>query len=66
MAVRKEQNKWIQGAIENKGSLRKTLHVPEGKNIPEKKLQKATHSRNLLTKRRAILAETLRSFSHKK
>ena len=35
--------KWIQKAInpEHKGSLRKALHVPEGKNIPSGKLEKA-------------------------
>lgn len=56
------KEKWIQGAIKHKGSLHKSLHVPEGKKIPESKLKKAEHSKNLTTKRRAILAETLKSF----
>lgn len=52
--------KWIQEAVKNKGSLRKSLHVKEGKNIPEKKLDKATHSKNAKTRKRAVLAKTLR------
>ena len=38
--------KWIQKAIKHEGSLRKALHVPEGKNIPSGKLDKASHSEN--------------------
>jgi hypothetical protein len=48
-----------------KGALHKELGVPEGKKIPAKKLAKATHSKNLLEKKRAVLAETMRK-SHKK
>jgi hypothetical protein len=62
----KDPKKWIQGAIKQPGSLHKSLGVPEGKKIPEKKLEKAEHSKNPLTKKRAILAETLKSFKHKK
>jgi hypothetical protein len=51
---------FIQEAIHHPGALHKELHVPEGKKIPAKKLNKATHSKNLLLKRRAILAKTLR------
>lgn len=65
-AKREERNRWIQGAIEHPGSLHKTLGIPEGKKIPEKRLEKATHSRSPITKKRAILAETLRNFEHKK
>lgn len=54
------KEKWIQGAIKNKGALHKTLGVPEGKKIPEKKLEKAEHSKNPTTKKRAVLAETLK------
>jgi hypothetical protein len=64
--MRKDTNKWIQSAIEHPGALHKTLGISEGKRIPEKKLEKATHSRNALTRKRANLAETLRSFKHKK
>lgn len=63
--MNKESGKWIQGAIKHEGSLHKSLGVPEGKKIPEKKLEKAEHSKNPLTKRRAILAETLKGFKHK-
>lgn len=51
--------KWIQGAIKHKGALHKTLGIPEGKKIPEKKLISAEHSKNPLTRKRAFLAETL-------
>jgi hypothetical protein len=55
---------WIQNAISNKGALHKTLGVPKGEKIPEKKLEKAEHSRNPLTRKRAALAETLKGFHH--
>ena len=63
--MNKESGKWIVGAVKHPGALHKTLGVPEGKKIPEKKLEKAEHFKNPLTKRRAILAETLKSFKHK-
>lgn len=53
-------------AIGHSGSLHKTLGVLQGKKTPEKKLQKATHSKSDLTKKRAVLFETLRSFKRKK
>lgn len=58
--------KWIDGAIKNKGALHKELGVAVDKKIPAKKLEKATHSDNSTLKRRAILAETLRSFKNKR
>jgi hypothetical protein len=64
-----EKKKWIQKTGINepakKGSLRREVHVAPGKKIPEKKLEKATHSKSLPEKRRAVLAETLKGF-HKK
>lgn len=66
MRAKRESDHWIKGAIKNPGALHEVLGVPEGKKIPEKKLQKAEHSRNPLTKKRAVLAETLRNFRHKK
>lgn len=57
---------WIQGAIKHKGSLRKTLHAKPGQPIPAAKLEKATHSKNPLTAKRARLAETLKSLRKKK
>jgi hypothetical protein len=54
------KEKWIQGAIKHKGALHKSLGVPEGKKIPASKLKKAEHSKNPTTRKRAILAETLK------
>ena len=62
----KEPKKWIQGAIQHPGALRKSLHVKEEEKIPEKKLIKAAHSKNPTMRRRAVLAETLRKISHHK
>ena len=60
------EKKWIKGAIKNKGALHKSLGVPEGKKIPEKKLKKAEHSKNPTTRKRAVLAETLKGMKHGK
>lgn len=54
------KEKWIQKAIKHPGALHKELHVPKGKKIPEAKLEKAEHSKNPTTARRARLAETLK------
>lgn len=56
---------WIQKAInpETKGALHRALGIAQDKKIPESKLEKATHSRNPLTRKRANLAETLRKFN---
>lgn len=60
-----EKKKWIQGAIKHPGALHKSLHVKEGEKIPTSKLKKAEHSKNPKTRKRAILAETLKKM-HKK
>jgi len=60
-----ENKKWIAGAIKNPGSLHKSLKVPMGKKIPEKKLEKAEHSKNPSLRKKAVLAETLKSFRKK-
>lgn len=57
--------KWIQGAIKHPGALHKTLGVPKGEKIPEKKMEKAEHSSNPKTAKRARLAETLKGMHHK-
>lgn len=57
-------NKWIGSSIKKPGSLHKTLEVPMGKKIPSGKLHEALHSKSSLTRKRANLAKTLRSFSH--
>jgi hypothetical protein len=55
---------WIAGAIKHPGALHKELHVPKGKKIPEKKLEKAEHSKNPTEAKRARLAETLKRMHH--
>jgi hypothetical protein len=59
--AKKDDGKWIQGAIKHKGALRKELGVKAGKNIPKKKLEKAEKAPGKLGKR-ARLAATLKSF----
>jgi len=56
--------KWIQKAIKKPGALHKELGVPEGKKIPEKKLNKAAKAPGK-EGRRARLAVTLKKL-HKK
>jgi hypothetical protein len=52
--------KWINGAIEHPGALKKSLGVKKDEKIPEDKLKKAEHSKNPTTAKRAHLAETLK------
>ena len=51
---------WIQGAIKKPGALHETLGIPKGKKIPTAALKKAEHSKNVATRKRAVLAETLK------
>ena len=51
---------FIASAIKHPGALHKSLGVPLGEKIPEKKLEKATHSKNPTLRRRANLAKTLK------
>ena len=51
---------FIAKAIKKPGALRKTLGVKKGEKIPAKALKKAEHSKNPTTRKRAVLAETLR------
>jgi hypothetical protein len=53
--------KWIQKAIKHPSALHKEMGVPQGKKIPQKKLQSAAKKPGLLGKR-ARLAETLKGF----
>lgn len=59
------KEKWIQGAIKKPGALRKELKVKKDEKIPEAKLEKATHSKNAILKKRAIFAETLKKIRKK-
>lgn len=55
-----EKKKFIKEAIRKPGALRKSLHVKKGQKIPASKLKKAEHSKNPTTRKRAVLAKTLR------
>ena len=57
----KDKN-WIQKAIKNPGSLRKTLGTPPSKKIPAKTLNAAAKKKGK-TGQRARLAQTLKGFS---
>lgn len=59
------QKDWISSAIKKPGALRNTLGVKAGEKITEKELKKATKSKSSLTRKRASLAETLKSFKNK-
>lgn len=56
--------KWVAGAIKHPGALRKSLHAKAGEPIPAAKLEAATHSKNPTTRKRAVLAETMKSWHH--
>ena len=57
---------WIKGAIKKPGALHRQLGVPEGKDIPAKKLKKAAAGKyGPLAEKRAHLAETLKKL-HKR
>lgn len=45
-----------------KGALHKALHVRKGENIPEGKLEKASHSKSPLMRKRANLAMTFNKY----
>ena len=51
--------KWMAKAFgKHPGALHRELGVPEGKNIPAKKLARAAHSRSGKTRKRVALART--------
>jgi hypothetical protein len=56
---------WIKGAVKHKGALHKELGVKAGHKIPEKKLEKAEHSKNKKEAKRARLAVELKGFRKK-
>ena len=51
---------WIKGAIKKPGALKKSLGVKKNEKIPAKRLETAEHSKNATTRKRAVLAETLK------
>lgn len=48
----------------NKGKLHKALGVPAGEKIPVRDLEKAAHSTNPTTRKRAQFALNARKFNH--
>lgn len=63
--LKKKKKNWIAGAIKKPGALHKELGIKAGKKIPAKTLAKAAKKGGKEGKR-ARLAETLKSFHHKK
>ena len=57
---KKKDAHWIEHSGMKKGALRKELHTKKGEKIPEKKLEKAEHSKNKTLAKRATMAKTLR------
>lgn len=62
MIMSRSKKNWIESAIKKPKALHKTLKIKSGRDIPENKLEQATHSENKLTAKRARLAETLKKF----
>lgn len=56
---------WIEDAHMKKGALHEKLHVPEGKKIPAKKIEKAEHSSSPSERKEADIAATLKKMPHK-
>ena len=56
-----EKGHWIQKAVnpKHKGALHKALHVGKGKDIPQAKLNKATHSKNAHLRHMAQFAKNV-------
>jgi hypothetical protein len=50
----------MRDAVKKPGALHKALNVPMDKKIPESKLDKASHSKSPLMRKRASLAKTFR------
>ena len=62
--ARKNKN-WIQSAIKNPGSLRRTAGVKKWQKISSRELSKLSKSKNPTTRKRANLAKTLKGFRKK-
>lgn len=56
---------WMESAVKHPGALHKDLGVPQGKKIPEKKIEAAENSSDPTVARRARLAETFKKFRPK-
>ena len=53
------KEKWIAGAVKDKGALHRKLGVPENQKIPAKKMAKAAHSKSPTVRKEVALAKTL-------
>jgi hypothetical protein len=51
---------WIEDAHIHRGELHRALGVPQGKKIPESRLEKAEHSKNSHMRKMANFAENVR------
>jgi hypothetical protein len=60
MAEKKDPH-WIEHAHLHEGALRDKAHTPAGKDISEKRIHAAAHSKNDTTRKQAELAKTLKS-----
>lgn len=67
MATKKTDGKWIQKALgpSSKGKLHKALGVPEGQDIPAKKLAKGAKSKSPKIRKEVALAKTLKGLKKK-
>jgi hypothetical protein len=54
--AKKKDNKWMQKAVKNPGSLSKELHVSEEKNIPASKLTVKPSDSPLMARRKRLAA----------
>jgi hypothetical protein len=57
---------WIQDAVKKPGDLHKKLHVPEGENISEEKIENAEKSGDKNLKEKAQFAENVKGLGKKK
>jgi hypothetical protein len=58
------KKKWVQGAIKRPGALHKALGVPQGKKIPDDKLNAAAKKKGRVGQE-ARLAKTLKGMNRK-
>jgi len=61
----KSDPRWIEHAHLDEGALRRETHTAAGKDISEKRLHAAAHSKNGTERHRAATAETLKSLPKK-
>ena len=63
----RDKEHWMQEAFKNAhNQLRRKTHTKAGRNISKRALNRSAHSRNLKTKRQAVLARTARRISERR